>query len=204
MTRENIAATDQQHIMLPIAHCSVRCCLQEPHAATRFAAGRTREAAYCVFLHLNLSCLQQMKAAGGGVASTPRERTHMVSPTAKVDMVVPAKASAHTEPMFLTNLQQSNDAAVKRYSGQTMQQATVDVCGAACTQQNFARKDMVLLDPLFYHATWMLHLLQHVARACSQLHIAQPCQLLLLLSGSCCSCTCGAYAVHVLTGESPS
>jgi hypothetical protein len=30
----------------------------------------------------------------------------MVSPTAKVDMVVPAKAKAHIEPMFLMNLQQ--------------------------------------------------------------------------------------------------
>jgi hypothetical protein len=82
--------------------------------------------------------MQRTAAAATGSAQMVRELTHMVSPTAKVDMVVPAKARAHTEPMFLTNLQQFN--------GQTVQHAPVSVCKAACTQRSLAGKYVPLFD----------------------------------------------------------
>jgi hypothetical protein len=165
--------------------CSTLCCLQGTHAvaaSNHRAAARTGESVCCAIPLPKLPCLQSKAAAAvaAGVVLTPKEHTYMVSPTAKVDMVVPAKARAHTEPMFLTNLQQFN--------GHTMQHATINVCGAGCTQRNLAGNDMPLLDPLLY-AAGKLCLRQPAACAC--------CTLLSCASCYCCCQVAAAVAAVV-------
>jgi hypothetical protein len=136
----------------------------------------------------------------------------MVNPTAKVDMVVPAKARAHTELMFLMNLQSRSPWWCKERPADA---AAVSVCLQLCTTQSVAGQ---FADELCYHQPRAVpSKLEHYSCCCSckRLHLlltvqrsnCSALQELILQSAAChwpCTHETGYYAERILTGASPS